>query len=144
VAVQGTLLELGVEAFYGVESRARSAGQRAEFWVIGGRLSPCLRTDVTDRFSLKGCGALEFSGVHAEGVNGAGVERVKEDLVPFWALGLATGLGVVLTPSLSLAAELGAQFPLARRRFYFSNPNTNLHEFPAVAARGSLGVCYAF
>jgi hypothetical protein len=51
---------------------------------------------------------------------------------------------VVLTPSLSLAAELGAQFPLARRRFYFSNPNTNLHEFPAVAARGSLGVCYAF
>jgi hypothetical protein len=135
---------LELEGFYATENRAGNGEQSAEFWVVGGRLSPCVRWPLPGRFWVKGCGVVEFSGVHAEGVPGADVASTAEDLVPYWALGAVAGTEAPLTQALNLGLDLGVQFPLSERRFYFVNGDEGLHEFPNVAARGQLTICYAF
>jgi len=144
VLVQVERFALGLEAFVSSENRASGGGQSAEFWVVGGRLYPCLRWQLAGGVSARGCGVLEFSGVHAEGVESAEVVQTKADWVPYWALGAVAGAEAPLTGSIGLALDLGVQFPLTRREFYFSNIDDNLHDFPVVAARGQLAICYAF
>lgn len=144
VVARGNRFALELEAFVAAENRASNGEQSAEFWVVGGRLSPCVRWSLPGRFWLKGCGVVELSGVHAEGVEDAGVVSTAEELVPYWALGAVAGAEAPLTPALSLGLELGVQFPLSERRFYFVNSDEELHEFPTLAARGQLSICYAF
>ena len=143
VLAQGERFALGLEAFVSSENRAGNGGQSAEFWVVGGRLYPCLRWPLAG-VSARGCGALEFSGVHAQGVKSADVVQTEAHWVPYWALGVVAGAEAPLTQALSLSLDLGIQFPLSERRFFFSNTDEALHEFPAVAARGLLAICYAF
>ncbi len=133
-----------LEAFLGVENRAGNGQQTAEFWVVGGRLTPCVRWPLPDRFWMKGCGLVELSGVHAEGVESTDVVRTAAAWVPYWAIGVVAGAEAPLTQALSLGLDLGVQFPLTQRRFYFVNSDEELHEFPKVAARARLSICYAF
>lgn len=142
--VRSNRVALELEAFVGSENRAGNGEQSAEFWVIGGRLSPCVRWPLPGQFAVKGCGLVELSGVHAEGVDSPDVMRTHEDFVPYWAIGALGGVEAPLTTALSLGIDLGVQFPLSERRFYFANANEQLHEFPNVAARGQLAICYAF
>lgn len=143
VLAQSARFAIGLEAFVSSENRAGNGGQSAEFWVVGGRLYPCLRWPLAG-VSARGCGVLEFSGVHAEGVKSAEVVQTEAHWVPYWALGVVAGAEAPLTQALSLGLDLGVQFPLSERRFFFSNTDEALHEFPAVAARGLLAICYAF
>lgn len=146
VVLRNDRFGLELEAFFGAENRAGNGEQSAEFWVLGGRLIPCARWPLPGRFWIKGCGVVELSGVHAEGVESSDVASTAEDLVPYWALGVVLGAEAPLTQALSLSLDLGAQFPLSERSFYFENGNADeeLHEFPTVAARGQLAICYAF
>ena len=142
--LRGNRFAFELEGFISSENRAGNGEQSAEFWVVGARLTPCLRWPLPDRFFVKGCGLVEFSGVHAEGVESSDVVRTEEDLVPYWALGVVAGGEAPLTEALNLGLDLGLQFPLSRQRFYFSNANEDLHEFPGVAFRAQLTICYAF
>lgn len=144
VMVRNHRFALELEAFFGAENRAGNGEQSAEFWVVGGRLTPCVRWSLPGRFWMKGCGLVELSGVHAEGVESADVVTTAEDLAPYWALGVVAGVEAPLTQALSLGLDLGVQFPLSQRRFEFVNVDEPLHEFPSVAARGQLSICYAF
>lgn len=146
VVARNNRFALELEAFVGAENRAGNGEQSAEFWVIGGRLVPCARWPLPGRFGLKSCALVELSGVHAEGVDSTDVARTAEDWVPYWALGALLGAEAPVTQALSVGLDLGVQFPLSERSFYFksANGNVELHEYPRVAARGQLAVCYAF
>lgn len=144
VAARSSRFALELEAFFGAENRAGNGEQSAEFWVLGGRLAPCARWSPSAGLWTKGCGVVELSGVHAQGVDGDGVARTAEDLAPYWALGGVVGVEAPLNHVLSLGVDLGLQFPLSRRRFEFVNANGALHEYPRVAARAQLSLCYSF
>jgi len=144
VLLQSERFAVGLDAFVSSENRASNGEQSADFWVVGGRLYPCLRWPIAE-FRARGCGVLEFSGVHAEGVDdGSEVVRTEAAWVPYWAIGAGVGAEAPLTPALSLSIDLGVQFPLSDRSFFFANADEPLHEFPTVAARGQLAICYAF
>jgi hypothetical protein len=73
------------------------------------------------------------------------VSAARRSTTPFWALGAALGVRWLGRKGLSAHADWGAQFPLARHRFGFTNENGELaddevHQFPAVAARFEVGI----
>jgi hypothetical protein len=137
-------LEAWFVAFYGVPTTAQDQGAEARFSIFGGRVQPCYALELSSAVSALGCGSVEFAGVWAEGLAGDGVAEPKSSVAPYWAAGVSAGLRGQLDAGVDLWGSVGPEFPLDPHRFRFSNANSNLHEYPAVAVRGQLGAGYRF
>ena len=149
----GPVLELALErdpailalrGFYGFESTSGKRTQRARFWVWGARLLPCYAPSITSHLSLAGCASLEHARVMTRGLENGVVVQGKRGNTPFWALGASLGVRLGLRRRLSVHADLGAEFPLLREKFAFTNEDGSLqpllHRYPWLAARVDVGI----
>jgi hypothetical protein len=144
LALHGEQFEVGAFVLHALESTETANNQSATFSTLGARVLPCYRLRASAELTSRGCLSFEGAQVTTEGRGGEAVLRRLESTSSYWALGLATGLEFSLFGGFGGAAEFGVALPLLPRRFRFINANNNLHEYPRVATRLDLSLCYSF
>lgn len=113
-------------------------GARAEFRFYAARGLLCSRgLELTTRLYTAPCLAVEVGAVSAAGADLPVTARPKS----FWAVVEAlVRLEARLSSALFVGLEGGAVLPLTRYRFVFLDPDTRVHDVPAISAQAGLRI----
>jgi hypothetical protein len=134
--------ELGLGLVFRTGAPELVGGARADFLFYAAKPTLCLRgLELTAKLHTAPCLSFE-----AGGVTGVGSDLpVSSRETRFWAASEALlRLEQALSASLFVTLECGAVLPLTRYRFVFLNPDTPVHDVPAVSAEAGLRIGAGF